>query len=271
MTHSTQQIRQTEGGFTLVELAIVMIIIGLLIGGILKGQELINNARVSSTVAQVKAVESGISGFRDKYNAIPGDIATPGSRLSNCTATLCILANGATNGDGQISVAASGTNTFNPGAAIVATSESAASFVQLSAAGMIGGVSPSATALGSGTSNPTTPLGGVWVLGTSTGANGTGLVGPTATAATALQSGIYLALTTRPGVAVSAANGPLTPVQAGNIDRKLDDGGPNTGIVRATGAGAAATGTNCASSTAVGGVYNENLSGSNCGIYAKVQ
>ena len=46
-----------QKGFTLVELAIVMTIIGLLIGGVLKGQELMENARVTSTVAQVKGYE----------------------------------------------------------------------------------------------------------------------------------------------------------------------------------------------------------------------
>jgi prepilin-type N-terminal cleavage/methylation domain-containing protein len=270
MTQSTKQApaaKNAESGFTLVELAIVMIIIGLLIGGILKGQELINNARVSATVAQVKAVESGISGFRDKYAGVPGDIATPTTRLPGCTAALCILNSAATNGDSVISVAAAGTTTQDPGLGIAATSESAASFVQLAASGFIGGVSGSAAALGNAVSNPTTPLGGIWVLGSSTGAAGTGLVGPTTTAATALQNGTYVAMATAPGTAVSAAVGPLNPVQTANIDRKLDDGGPNTGIVRATGAAGAA---NCADVVGVAGIYNQSLPGALCGLYAKV-
>ncbi|HPD83403.1 MAG TPA: prepilin-type N-terminal cleavage/methylation domain-containing protein, partial [Alphaproteobacteria bacterium] len=72
MTISERQGRKGESGFTLVELAIVMIIIGLLIGGILKGQELIANAAVTSTVAQVKGFEAAMSTFDDKYNAMPG-------------------------------------------------------------------------------------------------------------------------------------------------------------------------------------------------------
>ena len=51
-------------GFTLVELAIVMIIIGLLIGGILKGTEMIENAKISSTLAQVKAYTAAVPGCR---------------------------------------------------------------------------------------------------------------------------------------------------------------------------------------------------------------
>ncbi len=267
MTLSAIQARPSEKGFTLVELAIVMIIIGLLIGGILKGQELINNARVSSTTAQVKAIEAGVSTFRDKYAGFPGDIATPTTRLPGCTAALCILASAATNGDSNISVAASGTSTFDPGLGIDATSESAASFVQMAAAGMIGGVDANAALLGNGVSNPVLPIAGIWVMGSSTGAAGTGLVGPTATAATALQSGLYVASVTGPTVAAGAS--PLTPVQAANIDRKLDDGQPNSGIVRATGAGAAAT--DCASAIGIAGRYNESNSAALCGLYAKVQ
>lgn len=269
MTQSTNQAastaRRNESGFTLVELAIVMIIIGLLIGGILKGQELITNARVSSTVAQVKAIESGISGFRDKYAGIPGDIAAPNTRLPGCTGALCILANATTNADGQVSVGAAGTTTLNPGLAIAGDSESAASFVQLAAAGFIGGVSSSAAALGNGVSNPTTPLGGIWVLGSTTGTAGGGLVGPTTNAATVLQSGAYVVLTA--STTTAAGVGPITPVQAANIDRKLDDGTPNTGIVRATGTAAA---TACGSTVGIDSVYNENLTGALCGLYAKV-
>lgn len=269
MTQSTNQARRSESGFTLVELAIVMIIIGLLIGGILKGQELINNARISSTAAQIKAVESGISGFRDKYAAVPGDITTPDKRIPGCTSALCILT-AANSGDGQISVGAGAANTFDPGVVISATSESAASFVQLAAAGFVGGVSGGAATISAGKSNPTAPLPGVWVLATSTGAAGTGLVGATTAAATVLQSGVYMALSPLLTAAIPTATGTLVPVQAAAIDRKVDDGNPNTGTVRATGTGGAATAGNCSDKTDITGVYNEALGSTECGLYAKV-
>lgn len=274
MTQSTNQARRTEGGFTLVELAIVMIIIGLLIGGILKGQELITNARVSSTTAQVKAVESGISGFRDKYAAVPGDIPNanggPGGRIPGCAAaTNCTLV-GANNGDGLISVGAAGVNTFDPGAVVNGASESIASFAQLSAAGFIGGVNGGANNIAAGVSNPTTPLAGSWVLATSTGVNGTGLTGPTGTPATVLQSGLYLALSPLLTAVIPGGTGPLTPVQAASIDRKVDDGNPNTGTVRSTGAGAGTGAGNCASAVGIAGAYNESLGSAECGLYAKV-
>jgi prepilin-type N-terminal cleavage/methylation domain-containing protein len=73
----TQKNMRAQAGFTLVELAIVMIIIGLLIAGVLKGQALIQNAQVTATVAQTKAIEATTTTFRDTYNALPGDITTP--------------------------------------------------------------------------------------------------------------------------------------------------------------------------------------------------
>ncbi len=74
-------------GFTLVELAIVMTIIGLLIGGILKGQELLENARTTSTIAQFKSYEAAVTAFKDIYDALPGDGMTDAeNRIPGCNA-----------------------------------------------------------------------------------------------------------------------------------------------------------------------------------------
>ena len=62
-----------QGGFTLVEIAIVLVIIGLLLGGILKGQELINNAKVRSVADRQNSLKAAWYGFIDRYNFIPGD------------------------------------------------------------------------------------------------------------------------------------------------------------------------------------------------------
>ena len=62
-----QKHRRAQAGFTLVELAIVMIIIGLLIAGILKGQQLIGNAKVTSQVAQIKGIDAATSTFKDMW------------------------------------------------------------------------------------------------------------------------------------------------------------------------------------------------------------
>ncbi len=62
-----------QSGFTLIELAIVLVIIGLLLGGVLKGQELINSAKVKNMVQDFKNVQVYIYGYQDKFKAIPGD------------------------------------------------------------------------------------------------------------------------------------------------------------------------------------------------------
>ena len=62
-----------QAGFTLIELAIVLVIIGLLLGGVLKGQELINSAKVKNMASDFKNTQVYIYGYQDKYKALPGD------------------------------------------------------------------------------------------------------------------------------------------------------------------------------------------------------
>ncbi len=64
---------RNQSGFTLMEIAIVLVIIGLLLGGVLKGQELINNAKVKNLTTDFKNVPVFIYGYQDKYKALPGD------------------------------------------------------------------------------------------------------------------------------------------------------------------------------------------------------
>lgn len=66
--------RIKQSGFTLVEIAIVLVIIGLLLGGILKGQELINSARVRNLADQNSAIQAAYYGFIDRYRKVPGDM-----------------------------------------------------------------------------------------------------------------------------------------------------------------------------------------------------
>src|SRR3990172_13141075 len=77
--------QQHQKGFTLVELALVMVIIGLLIGGILKGQQLVTNARATSTVSQTRQIEAATTTFQDSYGALPGDMNGVG-KIPGCTA-----------------------------------------------------------------------------------------------------------------------------------------------------------------------------------------
>ncbi|OGT00802.1 MAG: prepilin-type N-terminal cleavage/methylation domain-containing protein [Gallionellales bacterium RIFCSPLOWO2_12_FULL_59_22] len=65
--------KRNQSGFTLIEIAIVLVIIGLLLGGVLKGQELINSAKVKNLATDFKNVPVFIYGYQDKFKALPGD------------------------------------------------------------------------------------------------------------------------------------------------------------------------------------------------------
>jgi prepilin-type N-terminal cleavage/methylation domain-containing protein len=83
--------KKQQNGFTLIELAIVLVIIGLLLGGVLKGQELINSARVKSLATEFKNTQVYVYGYQDRFRAIPGDDR----------AALNHVGGGAANGDGD--------------------------------------------------------------------------------------------------------------------------------------------------------------------------
>jgi prepilin-type N-terminal cleavage/methylation domain-containing protein len=65
--------KNKQSGFTLIEIAIVLVIIGLLLGGVLKGQELINSAKVKNLANDFRNIPVFIYGYQDKFKAIPGD------------------------------------------------------------------------------------------------------------------------------------------------------------------------------------------------------
>ena len=67
--------KSQQSGFTLVEIAIVLVIIGLLLGGILKGQELINSAKVKNLANDFRVIPTYIYAYQDKFKALPGDDA----------------------------------------------------------------------------------------------------------------------------------------------------------------------------------------------------
>ena len=116
--------RQAQSGFTLVEIAIVLVIIGLLLGGVLKGQELIENGRVKSVVADMNGITAAYNSYLDRYRRLPGDDA--GAVVARGTSWTGVVAG---NGDGVITARAS----------LAGADESDNFFQHLRAAGFITG------------------------------------------------------------------------------------------------------------------------------------
>ncbi len=102
--------KQKQSGFTLIEIAIVLVIIGLLLGGVLKGQELINSAKVKNLATDFKNIPVYIYGYQDKFRALPGDDSLAPSHLGVASSVAA-----AGNGNGVINGAwnASSGETFS--------------------------------------------------------------------------------------------------------------------------------------------------------------
>lgn len=114
-----------QQGFTLVEIAIVLVIIGLMIGGVLKGQEMITNAKVSRVENDYKGVSAAILAYQDRYGVLPGDDPAATTRFAGTW-------NGADNGNGNGVISGAWNSTVN-------SDESRKIWKHLRAAGFIKG------------------------------------------------------------------------------------------------------------------------------------
>lgn len=77
--------KRNQTGFTLIEIAIVLVIVGLLLGGVLKGQELVNSAKVKNFSADFKNIPVFIYGYQDKFKALPGDDSAVAAHITGAT------------------------------------------------------------------------------------------------------------------------------------------------------------------------------------------
>lgn len=213
---------QNERGFTLIEMSIVLIIIGLIIGGILKGQELIESARQKNFVSQIDSLRAGTNSFIDRFRAFPGDYST------TAVCSVCV----AGNGDGILNTAAAD-------AAAIAALDSTANenyqyFNMLMGVGFTGGGTAALEATG------------------KTAFSGGTVISPLPQASFP-SSGITIAYGTHKGGAsnadsrltnwlkvhkyitagaVTATQAILSPPRAQQLDQKYDDGLPQTGRIR---------------------------------------
>ena len=227
------KVYKVKHGFSLVELSIVLVILGLLTGGILAGQNLIRAAELRSVSAQFQSYITATNTFRDKYFAIPGDMrnATAFWGAAHATPATCLTAAGTgtqtCNGDGNGQLAVGGgANRYG---------EVFTFWQHLSSAGLVEGAytgragSSSAYHTTAGTNSPAGKLASsMWFtqyFGTYSG-HANVFDGE-------LGNVLYL------GVLLAAAGnnnaGPVfTPEEAWNIDTKMDDGQPAFGQVMGT-------------------------------------
>jgi prepilin-type N-terminal cleavage/methylation domain-containing protein len=281
----------TQEGFTLVELAIVMTIIGLLIGGILKGQELMTNARVTAEVAQVKGISAAMTTFKDMFNAAPGDMPNAGTRLVGCPGALGVdcsplvaVAPNPGAGDGIVGLPTWSAAWGAPGYG-VATVGGAPNNVDderylfwshLLLANLIGGVTSdglaTATNYGFDVTNPSIKLGGGFQVGYDNGVIPPGM--PAALAGQGLSGTIIVQETGTQltGALTGLLNNTyaLAPLRAAQVDRKMDDGRPATGFVMAFGVIASCFDTNAPYSATSPG-YLETVNTTDCGLMFRIE
>lgn len=214
-------------GFSLVELSIVLVILGLLVGGVLSGQALIRAAELRSVTTEYGRYTSAVQSFRDKYFALPGDMNNATAfwgAAANCpgTSTQGSTDKSTCNGDGNGSVLTS-----------AASREHFRFWQHLVNAGLIegsyNGVPGSADSLCSTTANvPKSKLGtGLWFVYDYGAISGNGSV----------FDGIYNNSFElgAPSACQHPYNALVKPEEVWNIDTKIDDGKPATGklVVRA--------------------------------------
>ncbi|MFZ4542078.1 MAG: type II secretion system protein [Rickettsiales bacterium] len=246
-----------QSGFTLVELAIVLVIIGLIVGGVLVGQDLIKAASIRSVITDLEKYNAAATTFRGKYNGLPGDLLNTKAFEFGLNATAATDGNrdgsaGKGDGNGVIEACAVSANGFGCETGLFWVDLSRAAFIPASYNSYTSLTAALATA-NFAVNVPKTKLRdstSVTVYNNA-GRNYFAIGTTTMTAAiAAVATAGPLSYT----ASTSAAS--LSPLEARNMDEKMDDGSSQTGTVIALPNGAMGAGTTTITPDAPGASAN---------------
>ena len=277
--------KQSQSGFTLIELAIVLVIIGLLVGGVLGGQDLINAAKIRSTQSYIESINTAVQTFNLKYDGLPGDMTA-----AKLPTTLTAMNNktaypgnkvGLRDGNGTIDAPLDGTQTGGSQGG-----ETLAFWSDLGMAGYLAGAPGGMNGITSAAAVTTAAATEVPQIDTAllrAKYFPTAKLRPSAFFAVSNVNNHNIIILGSPKV---AAGGTITtlydpvisPVEAQQMDAKIDDGAPTTGAVYvpsggATGGGASAVAVTfgtaqasqvASSTTCMSGTDYNTVSGVNC-------
>ncbi len=219
--------RKITHGFTLVEIAIVLVVIGLLIGGVLRGNELLNSARANSVISQQKSMQTAFYGFVDRFKIVPGDMNGTQALLINNFAAPAVSA-----GDGNVMLEDSAAffNNLAQAGFITCSACSSAAIVTPGATGVAATYIPPAGGLNS-LNSPVNVFGQPVVFYFNNGAT----AGSTALAGSSTAGSIsFLGASNEGGKPLLLTGGALSSSMLAEIDRKTDDGDPSGGQFRYT-------------------------------------
>jgi prepilin-type N-terminal cleavage/methylation domain-containing protein len=259
-----------DAGFTLVELAVVITIVALLIGGVLKGQEMVQNAKITSTISQVQSYKAAATTYADSHGgALPGDARRSVDQYDDGDVDSLE--------DGIIGFPDWGTNfNYRPNqykatapcpphqvcpAVIEPSGHEANNFwLQLSQAGLISGITGTGT--GWGLSHPAAGTGGGFVVGYMDSTTPQGFPGTEGPIGNALMMAQDL-------TDESLEQKPLLVKRAAQFDRRIDDGIPTSGSVVAYGENATCfSGDGSKPGGYIAGTYAEDASNTrDCGLF----